>query len=148
MKKRIMPPMFFYIGILLIILLHFIFPVLQIIYYPYTLLGILLIIFGIISNIWAWLLFNKNKTTQNPFKNPDKFVTKGIYRISRNPMYLGMLLILMGISVLLGSLITFIFPIGFFIIIRNLFIPLEEKNLKNKFGKKYLEYKNKVRRWI
>lgn len=149
MKRiKIMPPTYFYLGILLIILMHFTFPVLQIISYPYTLFGMLLIIFGIILNTLAWLLFIKNKTTQNPFKKPDKFIVKGVYKISRHPMYLGMLTILLGISALLGSLTTFIFPIIFFIIIQTKFIPLEEKNMETKFGKKYLEYKTKVRRWI
>jgi len=63
-------------------------------------------------------------------------------------MYLGMLIILIGIAILMGSLITFIFPIIFFVIINWFFIPMEEKNMEIKFGKKYSEYKNKVRRWI
>ena len=143
-----MPPTYFYLGIALIILMHFIFPVIQIIHYPYTLIGILFIILGMVLNLLAWLLFIKNKTTQNPFKNPDKFIVDGIYKISRNPMYLGMLITLFGLAVLLGSLITFIFPIIFFVIIEWIFIPLEEKNMEKIFGKKYIEYKTKVREWI
>lgn len=146
-KRKIMPPTYLYLGIALIILMHFVFPIKQIIDFPYTLIGILLIIFGLALNLWAWSLFTKNKTTQNPFKNPNKFIDKGIYKISRNPMYLGMFGILLGISILLGSLITFIFPILFFIIINWLFIPIEEKNMENKFGKNYIKYKNKTRRW-
>lgn len=146
--KKMMPPTYFYILIVLSILLHFIFPIKQIISYPYTLIGILMIILGSVLNICAWQLFMKNKTTQNPFKNPNKFVRKGIYRITRNPMYLGMTFILLGISIILGSLIAFLSPILFFIIMQKLFIPLEEKNMKEKFGKKYSEYKKQVRRWI
>ena len=148
MTRKVLPPTYFYLCIGLIVLAHFIFPIKKIIYYPYNLFGILLIFFGIILNIWAWALFIKNKTTQNPYKTPNKFVVKGIYKITRNPMYLGMLMILFGIAVFLGSLITFIFPIIFFIIINWLFIPIEENNMKQKFGNRYLEYKNKVRRWI
>ncbi len=147
-KRKIMPPAYFYLGIAFIILIHFIFPVMQIVHYPHTLLGILFIFLGVMLNIWAWLLFTKNKTTQNPFKNPDKFINKRIYKISRNPMYLGMLIILIGIAVLMGSLTTFIFPIIFFFITNQLFVPLGEKNMERAFGKRYLEYKNKVRRWI
>ena len=63
-------------------------------------------------------------------------------------MYLGMNLILWGISILLGSLITFIFPIVFIILIKRLFIEFEENNLEKRFGKRYIDYKKKVRRWI
>ena len=148
MVKNIMPPTYFYLGIALIIFMHFIFPIKQIISYPYTLLGLLIILIGTILNIWAWSLFIKDKTTQNPYKTPNKFVVRGIYKLSRNSMYLGMLTILIGIAILMGSLITLIFPIIFFVIIHWFFIPVEEKNMEIKFGKKYLEYKNKVRRWI
>ena len=146
--KKIMPPAYFYSGIALIILGHFIFPAFKIIRYPYNLLGILLIVSGIIINACAWQSFVKNKTTQNPYKNPGKLIAKGIYRISRNPMYLGMLAILLGISVLLGSLTTFIIPLIFFIVISKKFISLEERNMEKKFGRRYTEYKNKTRRWI
>jgi len=147
-KKKIMPPTYFYLGIVLIVLAHFIFPILKIIHYPYNLLGILLIVFGVALNTSAWMLFVKNKTTQNPFKNPNQFIIKGIYKVTRNPMYLGMFLILLGISVLLGSLIILIFPVIFFVMINQLFIPVEEKNMEKTFGKEYIRYKNKVRRWI
>jgi len=143
-----MPPTYFYLFILLTIILHFIFPIKQIINYPFNLLGIILIVLGITIDFSAWLLFINKKTTQNPFKNPNKLIIKGVYKISRNPMYLGMLSILLGLSVLLGSLITFIFPILFIILMEILFIPLEEKNMEKTFGKKYLGYKNKVRRGI
>ena len=63
-------------------------------------------------------------------------------------MYLGMDLILWGTSILLSSLVTLIFPIIFIILIKRVFIEFEEKNLEKKFGKRYLDYKKKVRRWI
>lgn len=148
MVNKILPPTYFYLGIALILLMHFIFPIKKIIIYPYTLLGLLIILIGIILNIQAWFLFVKDKTTQNPYKIPNKFVTKEVYRISRNPMYLGMLIVLIGASVISGSIIAFIFPIIFLIIIDWFFIPTEEKNMEKKFGKRYLEYKSKVRRWI
>ena len=148
MANEIMPPSYFYLGILLIISVHFILPIIQIISYPYTLIGLLLIILGATYDFLAWRMFIKSKTTQNPFKNPNKFITRGVYTTTRNPMYLGMLLVLVGISLLLGGLVTFICPLIFFIIIQRLFIPLEEKNMEKQFGKRYLKYKSKVRRWI
>ena len=140
--------MIFYGFILLSIILNFFFPIRRIIIQPYNYLGIILILFGLVIDVWAWVLFRREKTTLNPYKIPSRLETKSIFKISRNPMYLGMDIILLGVSVLLGSLITFIFPIIFIILIEKLFINLEEKNLERKFGKEYLDYKKEVRRWI
>jgi len=148
MKKQIMPPTYFLIFLTLSILLHFIFQIKKIIFYPYSQIGWLFIIFGGILNIWADRLFKKNKTTVKPKEKSTKFITNGPFKISRHPMYLGMIAILLGTAIIHGSLIGFIFPIIFIIIIETLFIPLEEKIMEKTFKRKYLDYKNKVRRWI
>ena len=148
MKNKILPPRYFIIFLLLTIGLHFILPIKKIIYIPYTYLGIILIIFGIVLNIWADALFKKIKTTVNPHEKPTSLETSGPFRISRHPMYLGMVAVLLGTAVFLGSLITFLFPIIFIILMEILFMPIEEKNLEKAFGTKYLDYKKKVRRWI
>ena len=148
MKIKVMPPMIFYGFILLAIILNLFLPIKKIIVQPYNYIGIILILGGILIDIRAWALFKKEKTTLNPYKKPLKLVNSGLFKISRNPMYLGMDLVLWGLSIFLGSLITFIFPIIFIILIEKLFIRFEEKNLEKRFGKKYLNYKKKVRRWI
>ncbi len=72
----------------------------------------------------------------------------GVFRLSRNPIYLGYVLLLVGVAFLLGRLTPF-FVIPFFIVlIERLFIPMEEKMLTAKFGQSYLEYQEQVRRWI
>ncbi len=83
-----------------------------------------------------------------PYEIPTSLVTEGPFHISRQPIYLGMIFILLGEAILLGSLITFIFPVIFMILMEKIFIPVEEKNLETAFGEKYLDYKKKVRRWI
>lgn len=148
MKNKILPPRYFIIFLLLSIGLHFIFPIKKIIFPPYTYLGWLLIMFGIILNIWSDLLFKRKKTTVKPHKTPSSLETSGPFRISRHPMYLGMAAILLGTTILHGTLITFLFPIIFVILMEIKFIPIEEKNLEKVFGKKYLDYKREVRRWI
>ena len=145
---KLMPPMIFYAFILLAIILNIFLPIKKIIVQPYNYLGIVLILVGLLIDVWAWMLFRKRKTTLNPYKKPLKLVNNGLFKISRNPMYLGMDLVLWGISIFLGSLITFIFPILFIILIERLFIESEEKSLEKRFGKRYLDYKKKVRRWI
>ncbi len=148
MKKPILPPTYFIISLLLILAGHFFLPLMKIVPTPYNFLGLALILFGIILNLWTDSIFKKKRTTVKPHENPSFFIAKGPFKLSRHPMYLGMAFILLGSAVFLGSLTAFVFPIIFIIIIENKFISLEEKNLENKFSQEYLDYKEKVRRWI
>ena len=148
LKNKFLPPTYFFILLFLSIGLHFIFPIKKLIFPPYTYLGFVFIAFGVILNIWADFLLKKMKTTVKPYENPTQLIISGPFRISRNPQYIGFAAILLGISINLGTLITFISPIGFVILMELMFIPFEEENLKKVFGKKYLNYKKKVRRWI
>jgi protein-S-isoprenylcysteine O-methyltransferase Ste14 len=75
-------------------------------------------------------------------------VTGGLYRYTRNPMYLGMVSVLIGAALLFGTLSAWL-PIPVFVwIIHNNFIRVEERFLEGIFGGQYLQYKNKVRRWL
>jgi protein-S-isoprenylcysteine O-methyltransferase Ste14 len=139
---------YFMICLILSILLNFVFPIQAIIPAPYTYFGVMIICFGIIMDLWSSYLFVKSKTTVSPYGSPTSLVTSGPFRISRNPMYLGMAAMLLGIAILLGSLITFAFPIIFIVIIETRLIPNEEKNLEKTFGKEYEDYKRIVRQWI
>ncbi len=144
---RIMPPTYFWIFLIITTAIHFVFSI-KIIYFPYTLLGILLILFGTIITIWTDLIFKKVKTAVKPHEKPKKLIMQGPFKISRHPMYLGMACFLLGLAIFLGDLISFIFPIIFVVIMETKFIPLEEKNMQKVFGKKYLEYRKKIRKWI
>ena len=146
--KKIMPTVYFFILLMVAIGFHFYFPVLKIIVEPFNYLGILLIILGIIINLWTDTLFKKSRTTVKPHELPTSLETGGPFCISRHPMYLGMSLILLGSALLMGSLICFLFPILFIILMEIVFISDEENNLENLFGQKYLYYRKKVRRWI
>jgi len=83
-----------------------------------------------------------------PKEMPSKLVVSGPFRISRHPMYLGMAAVLLGEAVFLGSLTTFAFPLIFMALMVVLFMSTEEDNLERTFGKEYLDYKSRVRRWI
>ena len=134
--------------LVLSILLHFLFPLVRFSYSPYNYIGALLIIFGIFLNLKADSMFKKSRTTVKPHLMPSSFEVSGPFRISRHPMYLGMFLILFGAALIMGSLISFILSFVFVALMEILFIPEEEKNMEKAFGKKYLDYKKKVRRWI
>ena len=146
--RKIYPPTYFIIYLLLSIVLHFVMPVAQLISPPLNYSGIVLILLGIILNIWADQLYKKNQTEISPDKKPKVFVKNGPYHYSRNPMYLGIIMILGGASVILGSIISFIGPILFYITIELKFIGIEEKNMNEVFGKEFEEYKQTVRKWI
>jgi len=146
MREPIQPPRYFIVLLILIIFTYFI-PI-KIIPNYYNYLGIILILFGVIINLWTDQLFKKAKIDVKYHKIPNRLIVSGPFKISRNPMYFGMLLILLGIGVLIGNLVSFIFPIIFVIIINYNFIPIEEKNMEKRFGKEYLKYKHKVRMWI
>lgn len=93
-------------------------------------------------------LFKKADTALLPFHKSTDLVTSGPYKITRNPMYLGMVLILVGIAFVLGSLPPFfVIPLFIFIIQTN-FIQGEERFMEDIFGDEYLDYKKRVRRWI
>ena len=123
-------------------------PVVKFVYSPYAYLGIAPIVLGVVLSVWADALFKRNKTTVKPHERPLALMTSGPFRISRNPMYLGMMAILFGIAVCVGSLSAFVSPLIFFLVSDFRFIPLEESVMENVFGMAYVEYKGRVRRWI
>jgi protein-S-isoprenylcysteine O-methyltransferase Ste14 len=147
-KKSLEPPTFLLIYLLLALTLHFFFPIKDIISGLYRFLGVLIIAFGVVINLWADSLFKKEKTTVKPDELPSKLITKGPFRFSRHPMYLGFVLLLLGVAIILGSLSSFISPVLMFLTLEWKFIPLEEKQMEKSFEEKYLEYKNRVRRWL
>ncbi|MFZ2455804.1 MAG: methyltransferase [Candidatus Altiarchaeia archaeon] len=148
MKKRITPDGYFITLLTLAILSHAIFPMARIIFFPFSLIGIILIIIGLFLTLWTNSLLLKNRTTLKPFGMPSFLITSGPFKFSRNPLYLGMAIALFGVNIFLGSFSPFIFSIIFIILIDRLIIPVEEKNLEKTFGKNYVGYKREVRRWI
>jgi len=147
-NRKLLPPAYFQICLIFEIISHFLFPVAKIISKPLNYFGILMIFFGLGLNIWADSLFKKRKTTVKPFEKPSVLVTDGPFLISRHPMYLGFVLILLGLAIFLGSLTSFVSPIIMLFILSRLFIPEEEESLEQSFGKKYRKYKNRVRCWL
>ncbi len=98
----------------------------------------------------AVLSFVKNKTTVSPVSPAEAsiLVTGGVYSITRNPMDVGMLLILLGINLWLGAASSFAMALAFFIMIDRRQIAVEEKSLLNKFGDAYQDYVKRVPRWL
>ena len=147
-KKKILPPTIFWLSLILSVGLHFLLPVKKVIVAPYKYIGILLICAGILLNLWADRLFKHKQTTVKPFEKSSFLIEEGPFKFSRNPMYLGMAAMLLGMSILLGTVTPFIVPVVFCILVRIVFISAEEIDLENVFGQEFLEYKKRIRRWL
>jgi len=104
---------------------------------------------GLSVDLYSLLLFFKAKTTVNPLKpSASALVTGGMYRFSRNPMYLGMLLLLCGWAVYLGALSALLLAPLFIVVLNRLQIMPEERMLAKLFPKDYSGYCSQVRRWL
>jgi len=145
---KIPPPI---LVIILTSLVYFSSTKLELIYLPYRqIVSVIILIIGLIVIVSPVVDFIKSKTTVNPvkFKNVNRLVTTGIYRYSRNPMYLGMILIIISTTVYYLNFLSVFSPLIFYIWINKFQINREEIFLEDKFGSEYLEYKSKTRRWI
>ncbi len=118
--------------------------------YSNNTISLFLLIFGLVVFISAVKSFRTHKTTVNPLepRKASSLVTSGIFKFSRNPMYLGMLIILLSISFkfnIIGGMITSLF---FYIFITKFQIIPEEVAMKELFGNEFIDYEKKTRRWI
>ena len=112
-------------------------------------LGIFLLLFGMFFAIWTMFLFHKiGKGTPAPWASPKHLVVEGPYKIVRNPMITAVLVILTAEALMLNTIYIFYWVILFFIINCIYFKFFEEKQLEQKFGNEYFEYKNEVPMWI
>ena len=112
--------------------------------------GSIIIIFGIIIILSAIILFKKYKTTTTPLNpsNATKLIVHGIYKFSRNPMYLGLLLVLSGISIIQNPIGGSLFVPSFILYLNHFQIIPEESAMLDLFKDDFLKYKENVRRWI
>jgi len=142
------PPIYFFFCIAVSIVLYFVSPQMNLIKFPYNIItGIPSVLLGFYMISSPHFLLKKNNTPEK-FQKSVCVVKEGLYKYSRNPMYSGFVIFLIGLSCASGNLISFISPIFFFSIINWMFIPYEEEKMENELGQEYIEYKNQVRRWI
>lgn len=148
LKRKIVPPVYFFVTLLLMWALHRSLPVARLMTPPLTWLGTLPVAAGMVLGGHAFRGFRKAGTPVIPFRRSTALVTDGSYRVTRNPMYLGMLLILAGVALLMGTASPWL-PIPLFVwVIQTTFIRGEERFLEELFGDRYLAYKSRVRRWL
>jgi len=144
-------PFYFFDNSIEIMVDIFTFPA-DIIPQPYNFIGIVLIPIGLLLIIWAnYSLLHIGKISlrnREPMQRPSNLILVGPYRFTRNPIYLGALLMLLGLVIVWSSVFTAFLMILVYIIFRYIFIKREEIILEEEFGDEYRDFKKRVRRWL
>ena len=110
--------------------------------------GLALTIVGFLFGLGAFVEFQKAQTTLDPHGSTTQLVTSGIYRFSRNPIYLGLLLFVIGLPLYVGSYWGIVVAPVYIFLMNHLVIQHEEVYLERKFGEVYTGYQSRVRRWV
>jgi protein-S-isoprenylcysteine O-methyltransferase Ste14 len=146
---KIFPPIWALIFLGLGLILHYAIPSTRLVDFSSPMIGGILILASVALNTWAWWLFQKAGTEIEPTSPSNRaLVTTGPYRITRNPMYFGFVLLLLGIAFCVGSLPMLLPPLLFFFVVNVVFVPFEEAKMARQFGEQYAAYKRHVRRWL
>jgi protein-S-isoprenylcysteine O-methyltransferase Ste14 len=146
--RFLLPPLLFCLTFGLMLLAGFFFPLAHWLPAPFNWGGALFIIAGLVIASWHARLFSQLGTNIGTFEQPDILVKAGLYRYTRNPMYLGFLIALCGAAVILASASPWFFVICFIVITDRWYIAYEEKMMLQKFGDEYRLYQQQVRRWL
>lgn len=111
--------------------------------------GYVLIAAGFALSFWAWLTFRRHNAEIQPSSDVHStLVTNGPFRFSRNPMYLGAVILGLGAALLAGTWSMWLVPIVLFALQNFAIIPFEERSMERTFGEEYRAYKQRVRRWL
>lgn len=143
-----MPTMYLLLSILAMLALNWLAPVRKIIPSPWHLLGLVPLFAGVALNLQADRAFHAARTSVKPFELPSALIRDGVFRFTRNPMYLGFVLVLLGIGVLLRSVPPFLIIPAYGLLVDRVFITAEESNLERCFGDAWAQYRARVRRWL
>ncbi len=145
---RLYPPLWFLLFAVSAIVLANVLPLslpLTVVIRPFA---YLLAAGGGVLALWAALLFRRYQTTAHPYAEASTLVTRGPYRFTRNPMYLGLLLALLALGLWLQSLSALMLAPLFVFVINRCNIRPEERRLRAGFGEVYAAYQAQTRRWI
>ena len=148
MKRKILPPVYFLGALLTMGALHVLAPVYRYWTFPVALVGLVPLALGIIVNIVADRKFLNHNTTVKPFERSSALVRSFPFSVSRNPMYVGITAMLLGVAMLMGTASPLVPVLVFPILMDRLFVRAEEAMLAEAFGADWEEYRASVRRWI
>jgi protein-S-isoprenylcysteine O-methyltransferase Ste14 len=147
MTMKIHPPILAGALLLVTLILHFMLPEERFVGWHH-LIGLLLVAGGVGLSSFAAAIFQARETTKNPYGEPAAFVVQAPYTWTRNPMYVGLTTTLLGLAIFFDSTVMLLAPAVFFVVIDRMVVPREEETMERLFGQQYVDYKNRVRRWI
>lgn len=149
MRRILLPPVMLALCLIGIVAVNFFdIAIIILLSGPVKFIGYGLIALGVLLPVWGARLFHQHDTNILPYEDPERMVKTGPFGFSRNPMYLGMLLLLLGVAQLYGTALSFIFPLAYFCVANGYYIPFEEARMAAAFGDEFAAYKAKVRRWL
>lgn len=146
--KNVHPPIVAVIYIFLAYLIGHFFSLTLVVPEIVRLIGFGLMIIGFLLGVAAFNAFRKARTTLDPHGSVKALVTEGIYQITRNPIYLGFLLMVIGFPLNSGYYSGLVVAPFFMVTMNRLVIEKEEAYLEEKFKEEYTGYKSRVRRWL
>lgn len=112
-------------------------------------LGGFIVLFSILGlGLWSVVLVRRSGQSENPWKPTTTIIEHGPFKVSRNPMYLQMVLVCIGFAVILWNVWILLLSVLCALLLQHLVIFHEETYLENKFGEQYRDYKRRVRRWL
>jgi len=144
------PPLFYILIFLAAIFIQRKFPITDSFFHMQMakLVGTLFIVTALLFMATSLRKFIQSRNTLILFKPASSLQTKGVYGISRNPMYLGLGMLYLGLTCLIGNWWNILLLPFLFLILQEYIIKKEEKYLQRAFGEEYLLYSSKVRRWL
>jgi len=134
------------IGVMIVV--HLAVPLVRCVPTPWNAIGAVPLLGGIVMAVIADRLFARCETTIYPFAEPSVLVVEGPFRYTRNPMYLGLILALIGLALLLGTLTPWLVIVPFGLILDRTFVRYEQRTMQERFGDDYRAYMQRVRRWL
>ena len=138
----------FVISVGAMLLLRRVWPIVRFLHRPWSYAGVAPLLAGLFFCGAGALRIVRKRTTLEPFCEPARLITSGVFRYSRHPIYLGFAVALAGVWILVGALSAGLPVIAFIVAVDCLFIRIEERMLARKFGPDYDEYRKRTRRWI
>jgi protein-S-isoprenylcysteine O-methyltransferase Ste14 len=145
---KLLPPVWYLLSLVAMAALHFWVPGARIIPAPWRWLGVVTLVAGLALTMTGARLFERAGTGIKPFSEVTTLVQSGPYRFTRNPMYLGLVLSLLGVVAMLGTATPWAVIPVFAWWINWRFVRQEEAMLETRFGAEYTTFKQRVRRWV
>ena len=146
--RRLLPPHLVLLLVAVAAILTAVVPLGAVVPGRWRLLGTAPLLAGAVVTVAGARHFDRVGTNIRTFDDPGHLVDDGLFGRTRNPMYVGFTLLLVGVAMLLGSVVAWIAPLGFFLAADRWFVPFEERRMAARFGTAFFRYRERVPRWI